>query len=120
MPTLLDAMESMQAHLVANGVRAVIDPRDLNGPCVYIAPPSVRWRFAGGDFDAEWELRCAVVAAGRRAEIVELSALVDTVTKILAGNPVEGRPDEISTGDGGPMVPCYVLSFTSRVRSVDR
>lgn len=98
--------------LVADGVRATLDGRDLNPPAVLVRPPTVSYRF-GRDGDADWEAWAVVGDTGSKQSLDALSDLLERVSAALV-RPVQARPDVISLADGST-VPAYVLTWSGKI-----
>jgi hypothetical protein len=110
------AVQGVVDRLLAAGVRAVLDERDINPPCVYVAPPAVSWRFARNDFDAEFTVWAITNAAGRNIDLVNLGELLDDVTAALQFAAVRAEPADLLIPQQAAPLPAYRLLFTQRVR----
>jgi hypothetical protein len=110
------AVQAIVDRLTAVGVRAVLDERDINPPCVYVAPPAMSWRFARNDFDAEFTIWAITGAAGRNIDLVNLGELIDDVTAALQFAAVRGEPADLLIPQQAAPLPAYRLTFTERVR----
>jgi hypothetical protein len=110
------AVQGIVDRLLAVGVRAVLDERDINPPCVYVAPPALSWRFARNDFDAEFVLWVITNAAGRNIDLVNLGELLDDVTAALQFAAVRGEPADLLIPHQAAPLPAYRITFTERVR----
>jgi hypothetical protein len=110
------AVQAIVDRLTAVGVRAVLDERDINPPCVYVAPPALVWRFARNDYDAEFVLWAITGAAGRNVDLVNLGELIDDVTAALQFAAVRAEPADLLIPQQAAPLPAYRLTFTERVR----
>jgi hypothetical protein len=112
------ALQQTVDDLVAAGIRAVLDERDVNPPCVFVTfDPS------GGAFDrlsgTSWSgtiwLRCVVPGSGRKAAWRLLGPLVEQVRAVL---PVRGwSPQDLISLDGGDPLPAITLTYPVRSTS---
>lgn len=110
---LAAATQAVVDQLVDGGVRATLDGRDMNPPCVQVRPPSLTFRFGKG-WDAAFEAWAMVPATGMRADLKALGELVDAAQAALVGAAVTATPDDVVLADGGT-VPMYRLSWTQRI-----
>lgn len=116
-PDVAAASAAIVARLAAAGIRASIDERDLNPPCVWVAPPTMSWRFARGTWDAEWLLTAVVPDTGRNVSTPALAALVVQVQDAMGWAGVTARPVALLVpGTGGTPLPGYEMSFTQRIK----
>jgi hypothetical protein len=113
---IADAVSALVDHLTAAGIRCTDDQRDLDPPAVLVEPPVIRYRFGKAVADAEWQILAVVGASGRRAELVALSTLVESVRSAV-GAVVEARPAGVYTTDSAVPLPAYLLTFTSTIGS---
>jgi hypothetical protein len=111
---LAAAVQDVVDRLVAGGVAACSDIRDLNPPAVLVAPPTIAWRFGRGA-EATWQVIATVGNAGTGPAIAALSELVDAVQEALGGAVTAGRPVDLSSPDGGAPLPGYELTFTTKI-----
>jgi len=113
---LAGAVQDVVDRLVAGGVRAVLDERDINPPAVYVAPPAIAWRFGHGDFDAKFTVWCVTNAAGRSVDLVNLGDLVDQVAAALNLVTVRGDPADLVIPHQAAPLPAYRLTWGERIR----
>ena len=109
------AVQSVVDRLVAAGIRATNDERDLNPPCVYVAPPAVEWRFGRGDFAATFTVWCVTGAAGRNIDLVNLGDLLDQVGEALHYVATRADPADLLVPHQAAPLPAYRLTWTERV-----
>lgn len=117
--TPLDIAGATQAvvdRLSAAGIRATLDERNVNPPCVLVSPPVVGWRFARGDFDATFTLWCAVPNSGRDVALANLGQLVADTADALAMRVLTGVPDDLVVPSPAPPLPAYRLTLTQSIR----
>jgi len=107
------ATQAVVDELVAAGVRATRDGRDLNPPGVQVRPPTIHYRF-GRDATADWEAWAVVPDTGVGPSLTALSKLLDAVGKALGGRPVQARPDNVTLADGG-IAAAYVLTWSAKI-----
>jgi|GEM_PF-2733648 len=116
MTSIAGAVQSVVSRLLAGGVRATLDERDINPPAVYVAPPVIEWRFGRGDFTATHVIWCVTGAAGRSVDLANLGELVDRVAAALDLVAVRGEPaDLLIPSQAGPL-PAYRLTWSERIR----
>lgn len=111
---LAAATRALVADLVAAGISATTDPRDLNPPAVFVPPPTIEWRFGKGA-DATFEIVCAVPDSGTAGALPTVSALVDDVQTALRGAVTGGRAASFDSGTGGAPLPAYTLTLTRKL-----
>jgi hypothetical protein len=111
-----DAVQGVLDRLLAVGIRATNDERDINPPCVFVGPPAITWRFARNDFDADFTIWCVTGAAGRNVDLVNLGELLDAVTAALQFAAVRGEPNNLLVPEQAAPLPAYRLSWSERVR----
>lgn len=111
---LAAAMQSVVDELVAGGLRATVDGRNLNPPCVQVRPPAMSFRFGKGCWDAEFEAWAMVPDSGAATAVKALGELVTAAQEALVGRIVTARPDEAALADGGT-APMYRLTWTQRI-----
>jgi activator of 2-hydroxyglutaryl-CoA dehydratase len=100
--------------LTAAGIRAVIDTRDVNPPCVFVGPPALTFRFRGGGFDAEVTVQAIVGDTGGRAVTEALDELLGAVGAALNWQITQAVPAQFPGADGARTLPCYTLTVTSK------
>jgi hypothetical protein len=100
--------------LLAAGIRATIDPKSANPPCVLVRPPSITWRFGKGGWDAAWQAWLVVGDSGLPAVLDDQSELINQVQAALNYAAVTARPADTTMSDGATL-PTYVLEWTSRI-----
>jgi hypothetical protein len=111
---LKGAMQGIVDELVAAGVRATLDARDVNPPCVLLRTPTLNWRFQKGGWDAGFEADLLVPDSGRRGALADVGNLISTVQEALNYRGVSARPEDFLLADGST-VPGYVLTWTQRI-----
>ena len=118
MPTILDGVDALVELLAGTGARVTADPRDVNPPCLYVTPPLTRWRYQTGDYDADWTVYALGMDGARREALAQIDELVALVRRVCP--VVEARPDTLAQPDGGPPLPAYVFTWTTRIRGKDQ
>lgn len=108
------AAEAVVGTLTGSGVPAALDMRDLNLPGFYVAAPTLTYRF-GGCWEAEWAVFAVTMNAGRAQALAELGVLIDAAREALGGVITTATPADMDSLDGGPRLPAYRLTWTSRV-----
>jgi hypothetical protein len=111
---LAEAMADIVARLTAAGIRATLDGRDVNPPCVLVRPPTMTFRFGKGYWDADLTAWALVPDTGVGTASGALGELIDAVQNALGFAVVTARPDETTLSDGST-VPTYVLTWSQRI-----
>jgi len=109
------AVQSVVDRLTAAGIRAVLDERDINPPCVYVAPPAVSFRFGAGGFTAAFTGWCVTGAAGRNVDLVTLGALIDQVGAALGWSAVTADPADLLIPHQAAPLPAYRLTWSETI-----
>lgn len=107
------AANDLAEMLRAGGVRASVDPRNVNPPCCLIGAPVLTYRMGKGCADATWSVLAIVPDNG--APLPALTALVNAAQDALHGAAVTATPASVATGDGAAPLPAYALTFTTRI-----
>jgi hypothetical protein len=107
-------MDLVVDKLNAAGIRATVDGRDANPPCILIRPPVMNFRFGKGYWDADMTAWALVGDSGMANSMSALGDLVTATQDALGYVIVTARPDETTLADGST-VPTYVLTWTQRV-----
>lgn len=110
------AAAELVAVLVAGGVSASLDIRDLNLPGVLVPPPDLSYRFGKASADATWRIVAATGNVGRDQALASLGALLSQVQDALGHLGVSARPVDLQAGDQGGPMPAYELTFTTRIQ----
>lgn len=111
----MDVLAAMQAEvdlLTAAGVRATLDERDVNPPCVLVRPPILTYRFGRGA-DAEWTYWLIVPDAGKSNAIAALGELIEAAQAALGFMAVTLTPDDAILSDG--TYPMYSMTRSTRI-----
>lgn len=103
--------QAMVDHLVARGMRAAVDHRDLNPPAVWVTVPTARPRF-GGCWQVDHRLLLVSPDSGTRTAVATLSDLLADTVAALDGLPVQTRPTQVPPLHGGDALPALELTFT--------
>lgn len=115
MTDLLAQMESYRDALTTGGVRAVLDARDVNPPCVLIRPPSVAYRFGRGCVGASWAAWLYLPDAGQLDALRVGFPLLSAAHEALATAGVaivNAEPADFALPDGGT-VPGFTLNWST-------
>jgi len=107
----IDRCKTLAAELVAHNIRAAVDPRNLNPPCVLFTPPTqiVMDVMCGGA--AEMSAMLIVPGPGTGDAWQQLENLMPEVLEVL---PVE-RVTAVQYGAGDTPLPAYELAWTETV-----
>ena len=112
---IADEVQRVVEALEAAGIRAVVDVRDANPPCVQIAPPALTYRF-GGCAEMEFAARVMVPDSGASSVLTSIGPYLDTVVSALGGAPTRADPETWLLPDGST-VPGYNIVWTHRNRN---
>lgn len=113
---LWGAMTDLAEQFTGAGIRAVMDTRDLNPPCLLITPPDMAFRFADGTWTASWTVIATTPGAGTRDALVSLDDLITRMVKALEGQPVQATPYTLAVDGQSDPLPAYSITWTARVR----
>jgi hypothetical protein len=109
---VLALMRSYVAQLEGAGVRATVDPRNLNPPAVLVRPPTLHYRFGRGCVAADWQARLYLPDPGTEGALAIALPLLEQITVALEGAPTEATPADFQLPDGAT-VPGYQLSWST-------
>lgn len=112
---LQEAAQGIVDALKAGGVRATLDPRDVNPPCVLVRPPDLAYRFRYGDWDATWKAWALTPDAGRGQVLKAFGPMLAAVQDALGGVVTAATPEDVTLPDGST-IPGYALSWTERIK----
>lgn len=108
-------MQAMCDSITAQGVRCVLDERDLNPPGALVRAPELNWRFGQGRYDAEWTVLVCVENAGRNVALGKLGPLIESAAKGIGVAVLAGRPVDVQLPDSAAPVPGYELTFNTKI-----
>ena len=114
---LAAVMESVCEGIRAQGVRAYVDERDCNPPCVLLRPPEISWRFGQGRYDAVWTALVMVENAGKGAALAKLGPLIEATAKGIGAAVLAGNPADVQLPDQAAPVPAFTLNWNSKIVS---
>jgi hypothetical protein len=109
------ACKDIVDQLTAAGVRAAIDARDLNPPCVQVRRPTLHYQFGRSIATADWELWLLVPDSGTSQALKAASELLTAVQTAIGFAGVEATPDDAALPDGST-VPMYRLTWSKRIK----
>lgn len=112
MESLAGVVDTVVAALVAAGLHATDDQRNLNPPGVYVTPPIITWDKLAG-YTAALDLYAVVGATGRHEALAALGPLVDQVRAVWPAR--DGFPVDLQPLDGIDPMPAYRLPITVTV-----
>jgi hypothetical protein len=115
-PVILSALAPILQALEAVGIRVYSDPKDINPPCAYLAPPTLRFSFGKGGYEADQTLLLCSSNTVKRAQYEELSDLMARSQSALGYRMVTARPADIWTADQTAVLAAYELTWTDTVR----
>lgn len=110
-----DVLAQMQAYvtqLEAGGVRATLDPRDLNPPAVLIRPPTLHYRFGRGCVGADWTARLYLPDPGTLDALRIALPQLDAIQNALGFAVADAVPGDFTLMDGAT-VPGYTLTWAT-------
>lgn len=109
------ATQSVIDRLTAGGVRAVLDERDINPPCVFVGPPTIKWRFRRGDYDAEFRAWVLAPNSGRNIALKSLGPLLEATAEALGMVTVTAEPADFSVADQAGPLPGYRIVWHEQI-----
>lgn len=116
LPLLISAAQPIIQALLDAGLRVFDDPKDINPPCVYYAPPALRFSFRAGDYECDQTLLLCSGHTVKRIQYQELSELMTTVQAALGGRVVSARPADVWTADQTAVLAAYEMTWTDTIR----
>lgn len=116
-PVILSALAPIMAALQAAGLRVYDDAAAINPPCLYLAPPTMRFRFGARGYEADMVLLACSSNTVKRAQYEELSDLIERTQQALGARIVQARPADIWTADQSAVLAAYELSWTDTIRN---
>lgn len=108
------AAAAVVAKLKAGGVRATVDERSLNPPCVWVKPPNLAFRFGKG-WTAAWTLQAVVPDTGRDVALGALGRLVEQVQDAMGWTVAAALPISLLIPGGAAPLPGYEMTFNERI-----
>lgn len=112
---LQGAAQAVVDRLMAAGVQATVDERDLNPPAVLVTVPLLSYRFGKESWTAQFTLAAVVPNSGRATALGGLSVLLDQVAAAMGAAPVTARAIDLLVPDQGAPLPGYELIYNSRI-----
>jgi len=116
LPILISAAQPIIQALLGAGLRVFDDPKDINPPCIYYAPPTLRFRFKGNDYECDQTLVLCSGHTIKRIQYQELSDLLTRAQAALVGRMVTARPADMWTADQTAVLAAYELTWTDLIR----
>lgn len=108
MSELIDRLNSYAMELAAVGVRATLDPRSVNPPCVLLIPPTMALDVSCGG-TATFTAYALTRGPGNADAWKSLDQLTAQAYQVL---PLEGfEPGSYAVDDGTPL-PAFILTWT--------
>lgn len=108
----LEQVQEYRAALIAAGIRAVVDGRDVNPPAVQIRPPVLHYRFGRGCYAADWEAYVYLPDTGTEQVLKAALPLLDQVQTALKGVVTTATPTDFALADGGTAAG-YTLTWST-------
>jgi hypothetical protein len=109
---VLAQMATYVAQLQAGGVRATLDPRDINPPAVLIRPPVLHYRFGRGCVAVDWTARLYLPDPGTLDALRIALPELDKIQAALGYAIAQAVPGDFTLLDGAT-VPGYTLTWTT-------
>lgn len=109
---LLDAWQYVVDQLADAGITAIVDPRNIQPPCVMVEPPIITTVQSGTLVQLDFPITVIAPPPGNRDAIVGMLQTVDTI--IGAVNITGGSPGSYIAGTTD--LPSYNLTSTIQIR----
>lgn len=109
---VLAQAQAYVAQLVAAGIRATLNPADINPPAVLIRPPVMHFRFGRGCVRSDWEARLYVIDSGVEQAMKTAIPMITEIQDALGFAVVTATPADFALADGGT-VPGYLFQWTA-------
>lgn len=113
MTSVLAAVELVRDRVEQSGIRAAIDPRDLNPPGAWVTIDQIRDVFLSGPPTVDVAVYLIVADQGQRASLANLSSLLDQLLAsgaVAVDQPIE--PQGVTLPSGGSPLPALKLITT--------
>jgi hypothetical protein len=111
MSTGYAAAQAIADELTGLGLRATVDPRSAQPPCILVTPP-VRNYTLGCGWSAEWTL--VLLSTGTGAD--SFKVLDDWLDQLAAHVDIEtARPSAYQLVSGGDPIPAYLVTVTEAI-----
>lgn len=104
----------LAASFTAEGVRTVVDPRNVVTPCVLITPPVRTYDVMCG-YTATWQAYVLAGGGGAEASWQELDELTDQLAALTDVETV--TPTAWRKSEGDPPIAAYLVTFTSTIET---
>lgn len=95
------------ATLKGAGLRAAVDPRDLNPPCVWVSPRSVAHDLLGGGGTVTFDLLLIVADNGAASALTALTGLLDQVLTVVDPDADTVLSDTVTLPNGSAPLPAF-------------
>ena len=115
-PLILEAIGPVLTALQGAGLRVFEDPKDVNPPCIYLAPPTLRFRFNRADYEIDFTLLLCSSNTTKSIQYQELSDLLMRAQAALGFPMVTARPADIWTADNTAVLAAYEMTWTDAVK----
>jgi hypothetical protein len=106
-------------RLTAAGVRACLDERDINPPCVFVPEPIRTGRFGAGGANLEFTAWAVTTNAGRNVDNQNLHDLLQAVGDALAWAVVRAEPADLLIPSLSAPLPAYRMTWTDRLTPLE-
>lgn len=114
---LVDATDRIVARLKAAGLRAFIDPRAVNPPCLLVLPPTMSFSFGRGGYSADYTVLAVSSSTDKRTQWMELSDLITRTQEALGWMVTMVRPADVWSADQSTLLPGYEMTWTEKERN---
>ena len=113
MTAVIEAVEQVRDRVESAGIRAVIDPRDINPPCAWVTVDQVRDNVLAFNPEVDVAVLLIVPDTGHRIALSALSGLLDqllSAARFVVDQPIE--PESVTLPSGGSPLPAFKLITT--------
>lgn len=100
-------LDTLTAALKAVDLRAAVDPRDLNPPCVWVAPRSMSHELLSGGGTMRADLYLIAPDSGAAQALRTLSGLLDLVLAVVAPDADTSLSESVTLPGGGQPLPAF-------------
>jgi hypothetical protein len=111
MTQVMDYLKDLVAQFQSNSIRATMDPRSVNPPCVLLTPPSLEININRGA-SAEFTALALVPGPGNADAFAALDRLTQDVCRNILVNAERITPVEYSPDDS-PGYPAYQIEWSA-------
>ncbi|MGW0247924.1 hypothetical protein ACWDYH_14950 [Nocardia goodfellowii] len=103
-------LEGLADELKAAGVRAAVDPRDLNPPCAWVVARSIAHELLGGGGTVAVEVYLIAPDSGAPQAYRTLTDLLDKALTVLEPDADTSLSEAVTLPGGGGPLPAFRLT----------